>query len=328
MNLAQLRALVAVVDRGSFTIAGDALGITQSGVSHAVAALEAELGVLLLHRERGRALPTDVGARVVVHAREIVFREERIRCEGTAAADLASGRVKVGTFPSVTARFFSGFLADFGRRFPGIDVALFEGTDPEVLQWIDSRTVDVGLVTLPSSRIEAVPIARDPFLVALPSGHPLAGEEVLPIERLAAEPFILSKAGCEPLIRGLFESARLPLHPRAEALDMGTILAMVREGLGVTILPALSLPPAYPGVQAVLLSPPTERRLALGTRSLGSLPPAAAAFVHEARQWGERSGDTTAAIPDGSAPLVPGERPPPVESTPEATEAIGYRRSP
>lgn len=296
MNIPQLRAFVAVADAGGFTAAAEALGITQSGVSHAVAALEADLGARLFLRGRDGVTVSDAGRRVLPHAREVLAREERIRREGAAAAALETGKVRLGSFPSVSTRILPGVLAAFRRRYPGVEVVVFEGTDPEVRGWIAARTVDAGVVTLPlppaagEEGIEALPLAADDFLVALPAAHPLAAAPGLAVGRLAAEPFILSRSGCEATIHDLFAAAGVALRPRFEVLDMGTILAMVREGVGLTILPALALPPDAPGVRAVPIVPRVRRQLALGVRSPASLPPATAAFVAEARAWAEAHG--------------------------------------
>jgi DNA-binding transcriptional LysR family regulator len=284
MTLVQLQVLVAVVEAGSFTAAAERLGMTQSAASHALAALEAELGVRLLERHRQGITPTSLGSQVLDHARIMLAEAEHIRQLIAAARGLAAGRVRVGSLPSVSARLLPGILRALQQRYPKIEVVLFEGTDQEVSEWIQMRVVDVGFVTEPLAGLEAAEIAQDQVYGVVAAGHPLASAGQVQVAQLAAEPFILSKGGCEPMIREIYRRAGVAFHARYELGDMSTILAMVQEGLGVSIVPALSLPDALPGIVALRLDPPVYRHLSLATLA-GATPPAVQAFIGQAQSW-------------------------------------------
>lgn len=287
VTLQQLRVLVAVAEAGGFTKAAGALRMTQPGVSHTIAGLEADLGAPLIERERGGARPTEVGERVLVHAREILGLVERIGHEASGTKDLRTGRLRIGSFPSAASRILPALMGAFNERYPGVEVTLTEGTDQEVLGYVRSRAVDVGFVTLPAGGLEIVPVAEDELLAVLPGWHPLGDAETVSIERLAAEPFVMSKGGCEPLISSAFRSVGCRPSIRFEVRDMGAILAMVGEGLGVTIVPELALPHHPEGLadlRTVPLDPPVRRRLALATRSLEGASTATTAFVRLAQQ--------------------------------------------
>jgi DNA-binding transcriptional LysR family regulator len=285
MTLTQLRALVTVVEVRSFSAAAGRLALTQSGVSHAVATLEAELGAALLRRERAGPVPTALGERVLAHAREALRRLEHIHQEVAAAAGPATGKVRLGTPPSVAARVLPGMLAALRRRQPGIDVVLFEGSDLEVDGWLRTGAVDVGIVPVPRPGFDALDLVADEMLAVLPAGHPLAGRRAIRLRDIAADPFIMSKGGCEPLIRDLFRAAGLEPRVRQEVRDMATILGMVQEGLGVTVVPALALPPRAARLRALALEPRARRRLGLAMPALAQAPPAAAAFARAAHAW-------------------------------------------
>ena len=285
MTLAQLRTLAAVVEAASFSAAAERLAMTQSGVSHAIADLETELGVSLLYRDRGGPVPTAVGERILAHAHEMLRRQEHIRQEAAGAAGLEVGKVRVGTPPSAGARLLPGMLAALSRRHPGIEVIPFEGSDPEVDGWLRSRAVDVGVVPLPARGLETVDLVSDEMLLVVPTAHSLAGRASVRPREVAAEPFIMSKGGCEPMIREVYRAAGVQPSVQYEVRDMSTILAMVQEGLGVTMMPVLSLPPEAPNVRAVRLEPPVRRRLALAVLSLAEAPPAVAMFLREGHRW-------------------------------------------
>src|SRR5215213_2428773 len=190
MTEAQLRVLVAVADTGGFSPAAQRLSMSQPGVSRAVAALEAELGTPLLLRRGSRAAPTPAGERVLLHAREMLARAEAIRQEAAAGSGDATGRVRLGSFASVSAQLLPGILATLRQRHPGVEVTLFEGHDEEVLGWIRERAVDVGVVGRAAPDLHVQPLASDELMAVLPAEHPLAAEPAVTLEALAAEPFV------------------------------------------------------------------------------------------------------------------------------------------
>jgi len=292
MTLSQLGAFVAVVDAGSFSGAARVLEMTQSGVSHAIAGLESELGIVLLRRGRNGVRPTEAGGRVLGHAREMLTRAEYMRQEASAAAGVERGRLRVGSIWSVAARLLPGILGAFHRRHPGIDIVLSEGTDQEVEQWLARGVVDVGLLALPSHAPQARELLQDALVVVLPRGHALASESSLRIEQLVDVPFIMSKAGCEPLIRAVF--ARFGAEPtvRYEAREVPTVLGMVEEGLGITIVPELALPTGTSRLHTVPLDPPVGRSLGVVTRAPDNTSPSVEAFLREAERWA-KGGRTT-----------------------------------
>jgi DNA-binding transcriptional LysR family regulator len=115
----------------------------------------------------------------------------------------------------------------------------------------------------------------------LPAGHELAARPSVPLAALATEPFILSTGGCEPLITAAARGAGARLNLAFEACETATILAMVAAGLGVSVVPTLSLPtePATVAFATRPLDPPTPRWLGLAVRSLAEAAPAARAFL-------------------------------------------------
>ncbi len=290
MTLVQLQAFVAVTDARSFTAASEVLGMTQSAVSHALANLEAELGVSLLERERNGVFLTEIGKRVVVQAREMLARAEQIRQETAAAVGLEAGKIRIGSFPSVSAYFLPRLLRQFRHQYPGLEVVLFEGTDQEVREWITSRAVDVGVIALPTEGLEAVPIATDEFLVVVAQKHSLAQHTHVCIEQIASYPFIMSNAGCKPVITGMFRKAKVIPRTQFEVIDLRTIFAMVTEGMGVTIVPQIALPANLTGLSILHLEPKVLRHLAFAVPSLQTATPAVTMFLQQARIWAHSQG--------------------------------------
>lgn len=288
MTLTQLRALVLVVEAGSFSRAAGMLGVSQSAVSHAIAGLETELGATLLRREHGRIVPTAAGKLVLPHAEEMLAREGQVRRDAAMAAGHGAATLRVGGFASARTRLLPEMLVAYRRRYPEVEVevSVEEGADAEVLERIRIGAVDLGFVILPTVGLKTVPVGRDDLLAVLPAGHRLARTAVVPIVRLADDPFILSTGGCGSMIEAAFRAAGVAPRVSMALREVGTILAMVRAGLGVTIVPALALPAEAEGLAARPLDPPVYRHLALAARSWAASAPAARAFLELA---GDRS---------------------------------------
>lgn len=286
MNLAQLRAFAGVADSGSVSDAALQLGLTQSAVSHALASFERELGARLIVRDRSGCALTELGTRVLPDAAEALRHADRVADIAAAESGLYEGRLRVGLISSASSVLLP-LIARFRRRYPGIAVAVFEGTDQEVSGWIADRTVDLGVVIGPAPGAETAPLAEDEMMAVLPSGHRLAahGREAA-IADLSGEPFLMSAGGCESLIRALYEQQRVPLTVASRVTDMATLLAMVREGLGVSIVPALSLGAGYDGISAVPLRPRAPRVLLLSARDTEP-GPAASSFLSHVRGAGQ-----------------------------------------
>lgn len=296
VNLSQLLVFVAVAEYGSFTQAAEVIGMSQSGISHAIAGLERELSVTLFARDRGGAALTDAGRRTLTYARQIAQGAERLRQEAVATTNLTTGTLRIGGFPSASSRLLPGMIGGFSARYPGIELMLREGTDDEVRTWIRSRDIDLGFVTLPAAEFDTIPVARDAMVVVVPKGDPLAAARQLRATDLASAPFILSKGGCEPLIRAIFRMEGVAPRVRFEIRDTPTVLAMVEAGLGIAIVPSLALPSALSGVATIALDPPAERQLALAVRLGETTPPVVRAFIAVSEQWTREEQDKSAII--------------------------------
>lgn len=279
MTLTQLQVFLMVVETGNFTRAAERLYMTQSAVSHALATLERELGIVLLERHRTGVTVTAVGEQVLRQARRIVEAAEGIRQATAAARGGATGKLRIGSFPSVSKEVLSPLLNSFRRRYPGIEVTLVEGTDREVYDWLVACAVDLSVVTLPQARVMTIPLASDEMVAVLPTDHRFAKNATIHIEQIGTDPFIMSKGGCEPLIRAIFERVGCAPQVAFEASETRAVLALVEEGLGVTMVPRFALPAAVLHASILSLDPPTYRQLGLAVRPQAALAPAMKAFL-------------------------------------------------
>lgn len=173
MNLSQLRSLIAVADAGSFSAAAEATGITQSGMSQAVAALEESLGAKLLVRQRHGVELTAFGEQAIHHARAALDHLEALRQDARSAMADETGSLRIAAFPSVFATVLPPLLRRFRSRHPGIDVVVLETDDREVEEWLTSGSIDIGVVLNPAPERGAIPIGNDAWVAVLPASHQL-----------------------------------------------------------------------------------------------------------------------------------------------------------
>ncbi|WP_163858558.1 LysR family transcriptional regulator [Paenibacillus elgii] len=281
MTIARFKVLAKVIELGSFTKASEELNMTQSAVSHAIASLEAEWGATLLIRDRKKELVlTEVGQKTLIHIREILNRTERIQQELALAASLEAGTVRIGTFYSASSCLLPKILAKFQKKHPRIEFRFYEGTYEEMAEWLDTGVIDIGFVVQQDkhTKWDTVPLIQDKMVVAFPAGHKFQQREMITVEDLQDEPFIMPKGMYQSHIEEIFQQAKVKPSIRFEVQDCSTIANMVQEGLGITIGPELFLK-TQQNLQIRSLNVSDWRNVALACPSVSDASPAVRAFL-------------------------------------------------
>ncbi|EXF94275.1 LysR family transcriptional regulator [Pseudomonas fluorescens HK44] len=267
MNLMHWRMLVAIADTGNITRAAEHVGMTQSGASQALALLEDMLGIQLFVRENRQTLPTAVGVRVIEQARVMLQAHETIRATADAAQDIQRGTIRLASFPMVLATLLPPLLRQFNQLYPGIEVVALEVSDNEVEALLGAGLVDLGVVLNPPLERNAGILGRDTWVAVLPMAHPLARgkhEYGLRLEALVGQPFVLATGGCSVNARSLAADAGLALlDVRVEVREWGSAFTLVRENVGVTLVPEMTLPANRKGLRVLPLAVPIHREFAL-----------------------------------------------------------------
>jgi DNA-binding transcriptional LysR family regulator len=284
MTLTQLEILSAVAACRGFTAAALQLGISQSGVSHAIEALEQEFGVSLLRRGKKPEL-TDVGARLLRQAQAMLGLAESMRQEASAARGMKRGTLRIGSFgPTASLRLLPPVLEKYRAAFPGIEIHVDEGPDGEVTQWLADYRVDVGFVTLPNERFDTFPLMQDQLVALLPTAHPLSGKRSVTLADLCASPFAMTRAGSEDIIGRLFHAAGLQPDIHCRSLQLVSTIAAVARGDAVSIVAESALPPetTHSYVKKPL-RPAAVRKVALAVPETGRMSPATREFIRIAQ---------------------------------------------
>lgn len=269
-----------VTELGSLTNAAVQLGYTQSGVSHAISSLEDEFGFPLLIRNRSGARLTPDGERVLPAIRAIENGAEQLRQTVSAINGLNAGTVRIGTFTSVGVHWLPAIIKRFQSDYPNVDFQLMNGDYHDIESWLAAGAIDIGFVNLPLKLdCECTPLAEDRLLAVLPKNHRLASLDSFPLEELENEAFIGLLESSNHDARRVMERAGVKPKIKFTTKDDYAIIAMVEQGLGVSIMPELLLRGRTEDVCVKELSMPTGRTIALATPAAAQRSPCVSKFT-------------------------------------------------
>ena len=285
MSLKKYETFIKTVELGSLTKAASALNLTQSAVSHIISNLEDELGASLLVRGRGGLRLTSVGEKVLPMMREIVQKNAELEAFVRNMQN-GGGAVRVGTFTSVAVNWLPRILKGLHAEHPEIEINMFSGDYHDVEQWLISGEVDIGFVAMPvPDELSCIPLKDDPLLVILPKSHPLAEFETVPAEEIVKEPLIsLLQTSAQDIHRAL-DSAGVKPDIKYTTKDDYAIIAMVREGLGIGIMPGLLLNGVDRDIAARPISPSASRTIALAISKKAERTKNAELFSEYVTKW-------------------------------------------
>lgn len=287
LKLQQLRVLLAIADSGTFSGAALDLDASQSTVSNAVAELEAQLGVRLFERGRFGARPTEVGLRVIEHARRLETTLDAIEQEAALARGALRGRLRVHTFRSVATHILPAVLARLRDSHPHLAIAVSEVENLSAdgtAALLDGRA-DLAITT-DALAGEAVfwELLRDPFVAVAPAGWREPAGAAITLEALARFPVVFGDGACWAPLRERLESLQPGFRPAFEVSQDSTILSLVAQGLGVAVMPALALGVPPEGVRRLALAERLERRVGVALAPGALKLPAARAFLSALRE--------------------------------------------
>lgn len=291
MSVRKYEVFLRVVELGSLTKAAEQLGLTQSGVSHLINALEEEFGFPLLRRSRAGVSLTADGERVLPAMRNILNGSEQLSQIIGAVKGLSSGTVRIGAFTSVAVHWLPGIIKEFTGEHPGIEIKLLNGDYHDVAQWLLNGEADLGFVAYPEELpFRCIPLREDRLMAVLPRNHPMAGRRSFPIEEMTREPMISLLTASDHDARRALEQAGVVPHIKYYTKDDYAMIAMVENGLGAAIVPELLLKGHSERVAALPLEPSAKRTISLALGEPGAESPATEAFARCAVEWIKKNG--------------------------------------
>jgi DNA-binding transcriptional LysR family regulator len=288
LELRQLRYFVAVAEDLHFRRAAARLHVSQPPLSHQIQLLEAELGCRLLARTRRRVELTPAGAAFLRDTRLVLSELDGAVAAARRISAGQTGRLRIDFVGSALLSIVPLAVQRFRAARPAVEIELRERPTAEQLRGIIASAVDVGLVRLPIEATEELTVRvvlREPSVVALPAGHPLAQRRRVPLARLSAEPLVLFPRNQAPGFHDLLVASLATVGRTPEivqyAPETTTIIGLVAAGMGVSLVPASV---ARLGLDGVVYRPvpgAPRAELAAITRS-GEAGPLATAFSEQA----------------------------------------------
>jgi DNA-binding transcriptional LysR family regulator len=284
LKISQLTALVAVAEQGGFSAAALHLDVAQSTVSHAIATLEADLGVVLLLRNRAGAVLTPIGSQIYQQARGVLNQIDDIYQTAKQAKGLQTGRVRVAAVRTVATHILPSVISEFRQVHPRLTVEIFEyDRYADVERSLRAGQADIGFTLLPApSEFQAWEVFREDFVALLPpeasvpdTDEPLTWQQLVSYARIVNLRSVQHNSLVEQHL------ARFGYHLPAdyEVREDSTLMNMIEKGLGAAVLARLEAEPIPAGVRVKLLPDPLERVVGVAILENAVLPRAVFAFL-------------------------------------------------
>ena len=264
VSLRQLRVFLAAAQERNFSRAGDAIGLTQPAVSRSILELETQLGLKLLDRTTREVVLTEAGQSLAARLDRVLDDLDQTLLDVKKLANARRGKVRVASSPTLSANLMPACIAACARQEPDIQLVLLDRIQQDVLDRVRGGEVDFGVVIEPSSTddLQCETILSDPFVLVVPHDHALAKRASVRWSTLDGAALVLLDHASGS--RRLIDDA-LALHGAhcEVAQELGhptTVFRMVEAGIGISVMPALAVPPEGLNARVALPLVPRVRR--------------------------------------------------------------------
>ena len=269
-----------VIELASFSKVARKIGYSQSAVSQTIKSLEKELGVILIDRKKDGITLTSDGKEFLPYLEAIYSAECALEQKHKEITGLENSIIRLGTFTSVSRNILPQLMKQFKKIYPNVNFILKQGEYTSIQKWVQTNSVDFGFVNSNAvSGIDVEVLYEDEMLAVLPPNHPLAQNKTISLAQLAKEPFILLDEGDYSVIMNAFQKLHLSPQIEYEVYDDYSILAMVRQGLGVSAMYGLVLNGLEKGLQIRPIREKPTRPVALAWQNKNTMSLASRRFM-------------------------------------------------
>ncbi len=285
LNLRDIRAFIAVAQAGNFTRAATRLHLSQPALTVQIRRLEATVGVRLFDRNSRNVALTPTGRELLPVLQKSLHDMEHVLIDARALGDGSSGIVRIACLPTFAASLLPDLMLDLRKEVPRVGFYIRDGVASMVNTLVRNEEVDIGLTggDVTEAAFEVLYAAVDRLVVVCPKTHRLARKRKIELNDLVCEPLVLTAQGTSvrSVVDAALADARCTPEISCEPTYMMTAVAMVRGGLGVTILPSSAREVlAEPGLVVRPIDDPAfVRRVALIKKRGRTLPPVTETFI-------------------------------------------------
>ena len=290
METKDLNVLVKALQCKSLTKASMELGYSSSAGSHIIDRLEAQLGVTLLERSHTGVSPTPDCSALLPYIHTILQQQATLEKVANKLGTKMSAQLNVGCISSVAISWLPQIIDSFHEKFPWININIFDGTYEEMERWLQDGTVDCGFLTSGTRCAFSLwPLRSDPFYVVMPKGHPLSEKESIhPLELQGYHILVPSEGMSYDAGKVIKMIAQSNSHIASARWSDYSVLSMVRQGRGITLLPELLIRNVgLEGIEARPLSTGEKRTVCLAVNNPdGEAPgPVVKQFIDHVVDW-------------------------------------------
>ncbi len=244
-TLRQLQYLIAVVELKHFGQAAERCFVTQSTLSAGIQDLEGLLGTPLLERTNRKVLPTALGISIAEQARQIISLSTDLVDHAQADKNPLVGRVRIGLIPSISPFLLSKSLPTIRAEMPELELELIEEQSERLLDQLETGKVDIAVMAFPYDirGMRSKQFNEEPFFVAMPKDHRLTKLKKIPTDQLPVEELMLLMEG-HCLREHALSACQLPATQQrstVQGTSLYTLIEMVANGLGITLIPEMAL---------------------------------------------------------------------------------------
>jgi LysR family hydrogen peroxide-inducible transcriptional activator len=252
MTLTELRYIVAVARERHFGRAAEACFVSQPTLSVAIKKLEEELDVKIFERGASEVSVTPLGDDIVRQAQSVIEQASAIKEIAKRGKDPLAGALRLGIIYTIGPYLLPELVRSVIERYPQMPLMLQENFTVKLLEMLRTGELDCAVMAepFPDTGLAIAPLYDEPFVIAVPTGHPFAQRESVSAQELKSETMLLLGTGhcfrdhvlevCPEFAR--FSSDAEGIRKSFEGSSLETIKHMVASGMGITVVPALSVP--------------------------------------------------------------------------------------
>ncbi len=268
MNASQNRyeIFLKVAELGNITLAAEALSYTQSGVSHAVAAMEREAGCMLFHRSKTGVTLTANGKELLPYIQQLVNRQHALDQAMDSLSNRVSGTLRIGSFTSFTAIHMPGIMQGFEDLYPDVRIELVNGPYMEIEQQIVSGQIDCGFLSgTENGELDFHPLLQDEMFALSAPGHAPSGDASVKLKKLGEYPLISQFRRSDRDVHKIFRAAGVRPHTRFILDDDISVMGMVAQGMGIALMPEMMVRTASFDLVQIPLEPRQFRTIGIAS---------------------------------------------------------------
>ena len=287
MDTKKVSALLTAVNRGSLSAAAEELGYTQSGLTHMMNALEDELGLTLLIRNKAGVQISPVGRELLADLEALVDAADRLEKNAATLRDRTCKTIRIGSYSSVARNWLPAILAEYKFTSPDTSTSLSMQNITEQYSAVKSGMLDCAIVSYQPELMAGLnwtPLRDDELVAILPGTYSLE-DGPFPVEYFSGMEFLMPSAGFDMDILPIFQNIPAKQSPdfRYTNMEDAAIISMVAHGLGVSILSRLIMQDSKDHPAVVSLDPPAYRKLGIIVKDKRQNEKAIRSFISCAR---------------------------------------------